>query len=388
MTITDESLSYFSISFGLVLIDKELPYDLYINSSTHAKRERFVCITRKSSTLSAEELHTFRDKYYQLYIREDQRDLYLRSLTLVEDSDDSEKASVIKDSAIKYLQTIFERDHEFSNELLDETIEGCKESVESMVDVIQDYDILEVQKLIADLSFHDFYTYDHSINVAMYSISIMKALKPEATRHELVMAGMGGLLHDLGKVKIPTSIINNPGKLSDEDFGIIKKHPDYGLELLNEHHCEHEEINFDIIKRVVGEHHENYNGTGYPNQLEGKDISVFARITAIADFYDAITTKRSYHEVLSTEDALEVMSRSVGRKIDPKIFEVFRKNVNVILDGKSHQELPDSFDPCQPQNVLPLAKAAPKIQRSDFINKDKNDFGKVKADSNKKKKAS
>jgi HD-GYP domain-containing protein (c-di-GMP phosphodiesterase class II) len=218
----------------------------------------------------------------------------------------------------------------------------------------------------------------------MYSISILKALKSNATRKEQIMAGMGGLLHDLGKVKIPTSIINNPGKLSEDDFKVIKEHPGYGLDLLETHECGHTGVNFEVIKRVVHEHHENYNGTGYPNNLKGSDISVFARITAIADFYDAITTKRSYHEVLSTEDALEVMSKSVGRKIDPKIFEVFRDNVNVILSGKSNQELPDDFDPCRPQNVLPLQKAGPKIQRSDFLDKGKEDFGKVK----KKKKAS
>lgn len=388
--MTLEKKSYFSVSFGLVLIDKPLPYDLYINSSTHAKREKFVRIFKKENPLTKEDLETFREKYYQLYVSEKERDLYMKSLVGVDNAPDVEKAAVIKDSAINYLETVFDRNHEYSNELLEETIEGCKDSVESMVDVIQDYSILEVQKLIADLSFHDFYTYDHSINVAMYSISIMKALKPDASRLELIMAGMGGLLHDLGKVKIPTSIINNPGKLSDEDFDIIKKHPGYGLELLNDHacHCTHDELNFDVIKRVVGEHHENYNGTGYPNKLKGKEISVYARITAIADFYDAITTKRSYHEVLSTEDALEVMARSVGRKIDPKIFEIFQKNVNVVLSGKSHQELPDDFDPCQPKNILPLQKAGPKIQRSDFISKDKQDFGKVKTDSKKKKKAS
>lgn len=381
--MADEKLSFFSISFGLVLIDRPVPYDIYINSSTHAKREKFVKIHKKSNPLSLKDLETFREKYYQLYVREDERDLYMRSLVQVDNAPDLEKATVIKDSAISYLQGIFERDLELSNELLEETIEGCKDSVESMVDVIQDYNITDVQQLIADLSFHDFYTYDHSINVAMYSISIMKALKPNASREELVMAGMGGLLHDLGKIKIPTRIINNPGKLSEEDFGVIKKHPGYGLELLNEHNCSCKDVNFDVVKRVVGEHHENFNGTGYPNKLEGKEISVFARITAIADFYDAITTKRSYHEVLSTEDALEVMARSVGRKIDPKIFEVFRKNVNVVLQGKSHQELPDDFDPCQPKNVLPLQKAAPKIQRSDFLKKDTQDFGKVKTDKKK-----
>ena len=72
------------------------------------------------------------------------------------------------------------------------------------------------------------------------------------------------------------------------------------------------------------------------------------------------------------------MARSVGRKIDPKIFEIFRKNVNVVLEGKSHIELPDDFDPCQPKNILPLQKSAPKIQRSDFLDKEEQGFGKVK----------
>lgn len=379
---------YFSVSFGLVLVNKELPYNLYINSSTHAKREKFVRITKEGSVISPEDLITFREKYYQLYVREDERDLYLRSLGAVDGAEDTKKVEIIKDSAIKYLESIFEDGHEFTNEILDETIDGCRDSVESMIDVIQDYGVSDVQKLIAELSFHDFYTYDHSINVAMYSISILTALKPEASRIELLMAGMGGLLHDLGKIKIPTSIINNPGKLSDIDFEMIKKHPGFGLELLEGHTCSHDDLNFDVIKRVIGEHHENYNGTGYPNKLEGKDISVFARITAIADFYDAITTKRSYHEVLSTEDALNVMSRSVGRKIDPKIFEVFRENVNVVLSGKTNKELPDNFDPCQPQEVLPFQSPKAKVQRSDFTKKDEQDFGKVKTEKGSKKKAS
>ncbi len=380
--------SYFSISFGLVLIDHELPYDLYINSSSHAKREKFVKIFHKGNLLELSDLDEFRRKYHQLYVDEEQRDLYLRSLVRVDDVQDVQKAEVIKDSAITYLKSVFDSDHEFTNEVLDETISGCRESVESMVDVIEDYDITDVHKLIGELSFHDFYTYDHSINVSMYCISILKALNPKADRKDLVIAGMGGLLHDIGKIKIPTSIINNPGKLSDEDFKVIKDHPDFGYGLLCDHDCSHHEgVDFDVIKRVVHEHHENFNGTGYPNNLKGTEISVFARITAIADFYDAITTKRSYHEVLSTEDALEVMSHSVGRKIDPKIFEVFKKNVNVILggSGKSKVELPDDFDPCQPQNVLPFGKIGPKIQRSDFLKKDGQDFGKVKTGKNDKK---
>lgn len=375
--------SYFSVAQNLILTEKELPYSLYINSSAHSERERFVRIFASGNILSKDDLTTFKEKYFQVYVAEDERDLYLKSLVDVDGVEDKEKAEVIKDSAIVYLGKIFDEEHEFTNEVLDETVEGCKESVESMIGVIRDYEITEVQSLIGDLSFHDFYTFDHSINVAMYSISIYKALKPNASDKELTMAGLGGMLHDLGKIKIPTRIINNPGKLSDEDFNVIKQHPGFGDELLREQcakgECAHEGVDFEIIRRVVLEHHENYNGTGYPNKLKEDEIHIFARIVAIADFYDAITTKRSYHEVLSTKEAVELMAKSVGKKIDPKIFDVFVKSIDVILEGKGAYELPESFDPCQPQNELPFERVKPKVHRSDFTKKEgKDNFGKVK----------
>jgi len=332
--------------------------------------------------LSFEDRDSFKEKYFQLYVLESERAAYLKSLTLLDGVTDLKKTEVIKDSAIIYLGKVFQEEHTFSNELLDQAIEGCKDSVESMINVIKNYGIREVQSLIGDLSFHDFYTFDHSINVAMYSISILKALKPNAEHTELLTAGLGGLLHDLGKLEIPTSIINNAGKLSDEDFEVIKTHPGIGDRLLKDQcargECNSEDINFDIIRRVVHEHHENYNGTGYPNKLKENDIHVYARIVSIADFYDAVTTKRSYHEVLSTKDAIELMGKSVGKKIDPKIFDVFVKSIDEILEGKGAYELPDEFDPCRPQNVLPFERVKPKVQRSDFTKKDKEDYGKVK----------
>ena len=374
--------SFFSVSLDLILLDSSLPFDLYVNSSAHTERERFVKIFPQGDILEVVHLTELKGKYFQLYIPEDQRNKYLKSISLLGNIDDERKTEVIKDSAILYLGKVFDENHEFTNEILDETIEGCKESVESMINVIRDYKINEVQSLIGDLSFHDFYTFDHSVNVAMYSISILKTLKPKATDLELTVAGLGGLLHDLGKIEIPTRIINNPGKLSDEDFEIIKTHPGIGDKILHDQcergECDHADIDFDIIRRVVHEHHENYNGTGYPNKLKEDDIHVYARIVAIADFYDAITTKRSYHEVLSTKEAIELMGKAVGKKIDPKIFEVFVKSIDMVLEGKGSHELPEDFDPCQPQNDLPYQKVKPKVQRSDFTKKDKKDYGKVK----------
>jgi HD-GYP domain-containing protein (c-di-GMP phosphodiesterase class II) len=386
--------SFFSVGFEFVLVNKPLPYDLFINSSAIVEKEKFVRIFPNGGVLSKEDLHGFKKKYHQLYILEEQRDSYLRSLVQCETVDDIAKSEVIKDSAIVYLSKIFDEGKEFTTEYLGEAISGCRDSVESMIDVIKDYDVKKVQELIGNLSFHDFYTYDHSINVSMYNIILFQALKPKASREEIVMAGLGGLLHDLGKIKIPTTIINNPGKLSDEEFAEIKMHPDYGKTLLAEGNYEMVGVNFEVISRIIHEHHENFNGTGYPSKMHGEKIHVLARITAIADFFDALTTKRSYHEVLSVEDALEVMGKTVGKKIDPHLFDLFVKNVsNIVLKGKVKEVLPDDFDPCQPHAALPFQKAPVNYKDQNiFKGTKKKEFGKIKGDfslnDDKKKKAS
>ena len=373
--------NFFSVSFDLILLDKAIPYDLYVNSSANEERERFVRIYPKNDPLSIEDLKLFKKKYFQLYVHEAQRDDYLKSLISVKGVSDIQKTDVIKTSAIHYLDKLFSDEKEFTTELLSETISECKVAVESMVDVIKDYDVSKVQGLIASLSFHDFYTYDHSINVSMYCISLFTAARPNATKEEIVMAGLGGLLHDIGKIKISTDIINKPEKLSDEEFNIIKAHPTYGLQLLTENPCpDCHGVDFNIIKRIVHEHHENFNGTGYPKKLAGADIHLLARVTAIADFFDAITTKRTYHEVLSTEDAISVMSKAVGKKIDPQLFAVFTKSVKqLVMTGKLNKELPEDFDPCQPQNVLPFRNPkAFKIEGFGDKEEPKTSFGKIK----------
>ncbi len=375
-------LSFFSISFDLIVTDQAMTYDLYVNSSSAENREKFVRIFPIGQTLSSEDLKVFRKKYHQLYIPEIQREQYLKSLIHCTNVPDLEKGEIIKNSAIIYLDKLFDKDKEFTTEILSETIQECKTAVESMVEVIKDYDITQVQNLIGSLSFHDFYTYDHSINVSMYCITLYRAIKPEATKEEIVLAGLGGMLHDIGKIKITTDIINKPEKLSDEEFNVIKSHPKYGFDLLSENpeHLDCKEVDLNILKRIVYEHHENYNGTGYPNKIAGENIHLLARITAIADFFDAITTKRSYHEVLSTEDALQVMNKTVGKKIDPHLFEAFTKNVKqLIVNGKINKELPEDFDPCQPQNVLPFRNPKPTFKVEGFgKTEDKKEFGKIK----------
>lgn len=374
--------SYFSVRHDLIQLDKPISYDLFINSSVVKGKEKFVRIFPSGGTLQKDEVDEFHKKYVQLYVSEDQRKLYLRSLVRESNAPDVQKVNVIKDAALDYLHNIFDKNKEFSTEVLVQGIEGCREVVANMVDVLDHHNIDSLRGLIGNLSFHDFYTYDHSINVSMYCITIYKAVNPKATKRELMHAGLGGLLHDLGKIKIPTHILNNPGGLSDEDYLEIKKHPDFGLDLLIGGHIEVDsEIDLKIVARVVHEHHENYDGTGYPAKLKGKDeIHLLARVCTIADFFDAITTKRSYNEVLSITDAMNTMRKFRATKLDPDIFDIFDNHVRYVrADLARDLKLSDKFDPTLPYAKLPLEEIK-KFEKE-------MDFGKIKVvDSEAKKK--
>lgn len=363
MNVSEERV-YFSIPTDFVITGKPMPYDLYVNSSGIQGREKFVRIFPLGDSLNPDDLRGFKDKYRQLYIPEDQRSVYLKSLGQVTGKDPTQMAGILKDSAIHYLGNIFTK--EPSTEMLSQTISGCKDVVTNMVGMLEGTSLTSLQEMVANLSFHDFYTYDHSINVAMYSILIYKAVHPTASQAELTQAGLGGLLHDLGKVKIPNRIINSPGELTTADLIEMRKHPDYGLTLMNDPKILLPDgLDKHKVSCVVHEHHENFDGTGYPNKKGGNNIHEMARITAIADFFDAITTKRSYHEPLSTEDALSVMRRSVEKKLDPVLFELFAHEAEIHDHARVAKiELPEAFDPCQPSkkmaDLLQDARTLPK----------------------------
>ena len=360
--------SYFSVSYDLITRDEAVTYDLFVNASSVQVKQKFVRIFPQGEILTTDDLADLKKKYLQLYVAEDQRKIYMKSLVNSDSVDDEEAVDFIKDSAIKYLHNVFDPKKEFSTEVLYETIEGCKDAVENMIDVLDDYSIDGLRALIGNLSGHDFYTYDHSVNVSMYCITILRLLKPNATRNELVHSGLGGLLHDLGKIKVPTEILNKPDGLSDEEYEVIKTHPDLGIGLLlDNEEMMFEDLDLKIIARVVHEHHENWDGTGYPCGVAGKDIHLLARICAIADFFDAITTKRSYAEVMTITQALGLMEKAVNKKIDEKIFKVFAAHVGYTKAKTARQlKIADNFDPCMPHSVLPLEDIKEMFEEEDF----------------------
>jgi HD-GYP domain-containing protein (c-di-GMP phosphodiesterase class II) len=133
--------------------------------------------------------------------------------------------------------------------------------------------------------------------------------------HEL---GLGGMLHDVGKSKIPREIINKEGALTEEEFEVVKKHTQSGEEVMKELGCYGEKA-----IQMVGQHHEKYNGKGYHRGLTGNDIALFARICKLADVYDALTTRRSYKKSLKTLEALTIMKSKMEHEFDPKLLNAF-----------------------------------------------------------------
>ena len=161
----------------------------------------------------------------------------------------------------------------------------------------------------------DPYTRGHSDRVSEYSVLIGKKLGlDENTLHILKI---GGLFHDIGKIGIPDSILLKESKLSDEEYSQIKNHPMIGVHMLGDAAI------FTDILPIVKHHHERYDGRGYPSQLVGDDIPYVARIAAVADTFDAMTSKRSYRNSLPIDVVRAEIERCSGTQFDPNIAKVF-----------------------------------------------------------------
>ncbi len=176
-----------------------------------------------------------------------------------------------------------------------------------------------IYALAATVDAKDHYTYGHSKKVSDYAVALAEAIGLSQERIDTIRAA--GLLHDIGKVGIPDSTLNKKGTLNDEEWRLIKTHPQLGVEILR--HV------IDLVNclPVILHHHERYDGSGYPSGLKGANIPLEARILAIADAFDAITSPRPYREQLSSQQAFDELRRCAGTQFDPKIIEVFFKVV-------------------------------------------------------------
>lgn len=191
-----------------------------------------------------------------------------------------------------------------------------KKTISKIVDFIlsEDTTSLNLLKLIH----HDFYTYTHSVNVGVLSVSLAKRLyanDPHTNMHEL---GAGFFLHDLGKVMISSAILNKPGPLDEKEKKLMRSHPGQSYVILKK--AGQLSLECGVIAM---QHHEREDGTGYPKRLKGDEIHDYARICCIADVFDALTAERSYKKAKTTFEALQIMKEQMIGHFHKEIFENF-----------------------------------------------------------------
>ena len=226
--------------------------------------------------------------------------------------------------SLQRIQRILELSH--LQKYLQKEVEKQTDVAEKRREKVERISLQMVQALANTIDAKDSYTNGHSSRVAKYSVMI--AEKMGYSGEKLETLHFAALLHDIGKIGVPREIINKTSKLTDEEYNVIKTHPGIGGNILKE-------IS-EIPDIAIGArwHHERYDGKGYPDQISGTDIPESARIIGVADAYDAMTSKRSYRDVLSQEVVLSELEKGKGTQFDPEIADIM---IELILKDTSYE---------------------------------------------------
>lgn len=186
----------------------------------------------------------------------------------------------------------------YNNTESEKFVDTTESITKDLLEAIEENNAIAVD--VSTLKVCDEYTFKHSVDVATMSMVVAKKLG--LTREEVYNTGIAGLLHDIGKSKIPNEILNKPTKLTSAEFRIMKKHPRYGYDILKKNPGISE-----VVREAVLQHHEKINGKGYPMGVGSFQICPYAKILAVADIYDALVTERPYKMGFSPRDAVEMI---------------------------------------------------------------------------------
>jgi len=246
-----------------------------------------------------------------IYIfNEDLPDLY------VEDVIDEKTRAAAINTAKKILKNPDSGKSPLNWSLLQETRSTIGEIIEQLIEN------RSLMVNMIDIRSFDDYLFAHSVNVCV--LSLITGLSLNYDRCQLMDLGMGALMHDIGKTLIPSQILNKPGPLNDREFNVVKQHPIYGYTILTG-------TGSSYVKKtsalVALQHHERYNGEGYPKGITGKDIHEFSQIVGIADVYDAMTVDRVYRKANPPNEACEMLAASGDYFFDYKLVQYFLNNI-------------------------------------------------------------
>lgn len=260
-----------------------------------------------------------------LYINEEEEIRYnayvarhLQSIARNNDISTEQKGRLVYAKATEAIDTMFKNPESLEN------VKNAQDVVNNAIEIIlNDHNAVES---LLKITAHDYYTHTHSINVSIYTLSLGSFL--EISGKNLEVLGMAAVLHDLGKSKIDYEIINKNGKLTEEEFTQMKRHPAFGHEIAMKLGIEDERI-----LTGIRHHHEKIEGGGYPDNLKGEQISEFARIIGVCDVFDALSTKRSYKDPMSSFEALLLMKQQMAGHLDMNMVNAFIKMLH--KQGKS-----------------------------------------------------
>lgn len=203
-------------------------------------------------------------------------------------------------------------------------IDRIEPLVENMVDsIFRNQDALLP---LARLKNHDDYTFEHSVSVCALLVAFGRGMK--LSKEVIKEMALGGLLHDVGKARIPDEILNKPAKLTDDEYVRIQSHVAQGRLLL-----EQTPGIGEIARQVTCQHHERFDGSGYPDKLAGGDISLYGQMAAIVDVYDAISSERVYHKGMSPTQALKKLLEWSAHHFDPQLVQAFIRAIGIYPTG-------------------------------------------------------
>lgn len=303
----------------------EIPFGVYVKISD----DKFTLIFKKGDKMDVERFGKYAEKgVKELYIHKAERRDYIIATEVLMNRIQANPTAPIGDAhkVVEELteQTMFEI---YEDKIFDEaSLRRAQVIIKSYLDILKN-DPRGLATFI-NLSREETYPCRHAIATSVFSVLLARAHENQNEK-TLMIIGLGGLLHDVGMAKLPDGIDDVNRKLTPQEWSKVKTHPNLGLEMIKDIKGFPEEVKF-----VIEQHHENWDGTGYPKSLRATEIFYPARVVAIADAFSALTTKRGGRSLYKPEDALALLLTE-HRKYDPQLIKAFRSLFNVNIAKKA-----------------------------------------------------